>query len=310
MPSSVLRWVWIALFLVGWQCPIFGQTPISQITAVDVADPTQDWGLSYFNLASSSVELANTGASSWFSYHYLAANYRYSFSRRLSIRLPFTTTTPGVYDQRNNTRQFDTQLADIHFVYNDFQFKEFPNEWDLSASFYLYLPTSQTAKERGWFTRLRAWFNLEKKLNRRTLFAVWLKPDYYFNTQKAYRSERVRTASDGTTFTQLRAFNNQRGELETSLVLNYSFNRVLAPQVAIVYTQNFMEDSVYAFDRTTYRDSLGINVATWVQINQQLRFLVGYSTQRGLTNALPWEQGPLGAPSQSEYTLMTFWNFF
>jgi hypothetical protein len=286
------------------------QQPVSQISAQDLLDANREWGLSYFNFASTAANLANEGPSSWGIYQFVAFNYRFNWSERLSLRLPFTTQTPGMHDPRGNVRNFNTQRGDIHLVYNQFNLLELPYEWDMSASYYIYLPTSDNAISRRWIARTRAWFNFETKLNRRTLFAVWVQPEYFINTQKSFRKETNNLAPDGSVFYRVRAANNTKGSLQTSLVASYALNSIFTPQVTLGYNQIWTENSEFITDQATYRDSIGLQLATWITINRTLRLLAGYSNEVNMTNRFRSEEPKFLQPEDSQYFIMTFWNLF
>jgi len=309
----MIRFIIIFAVVVSVLCPLFtavAQQPVSQISAQDLIDANRDWGLSYFNFSSTRSGLANEGPSSWNIYQFIAFNYRFDWSRRLSIRASFTTKTPGVYDKRGNVNDFNTQPGDLHFVYNQFNLLELPHEWDLSAAYYLYLPTSENSIERRWIARTRAWFNFETKVNRRTLLAVWIRPEYFLNTQKSFRKETNNVAPDGTLFSRVRAVNNTRGTLQTSIVASYAATQIFTPQVSLGYNQTWTENSKFVRDQATYRDSLGFELATWITINRSLRLLAGYSNEVGLTNRYTSQKPRLFHADDSQYFLMTFWNLF
>lgn len=307
----MLKSIWFLLIAISVTCPkAFAQQPVSQISAQDLMDASRDWGLSYFNFSSTQAGLADEGPSSWGIYQFFAFNYRFDWSRRLSIRAPFTTQTPGVYDRRGNVRDFNTRIGDIHFVYNQFNLLELPNEWDMSAAYYLYLPTSESSIDRRWITRARAWFNFETKLNPRTLFAVWFRPEYFFNTQKAFRRETNNTAADGSVFSRVWATNNNKASLETSIVASYAVNSVVTPQISLGYTQNWTENSDFVQNQATYRDSMGIELSAWITINRTLRLLAGYSNEVGLTNRFSSQEFRILNSADSQYFIMTFWNLF
>jgi len=286
------------------------QEPVSQITAQDLLDAHRDWGLSYFNFSSTQAGLADEGPSSWGIYQFVAFNYRFNWSRRLSIRAPFLTQTPGVFDRRGNVRNFNTQAGDFHLVYNQFNLLELPNEWDMSAAYYFYLPTSENSIDRRWIARTRAWFNFERKLNRRTLFAVWFRPEFFLNTQKSFRRETHNLAPDGTLFSRVRATNNTKGSLQTSIVATYAVNPTFSPQLSLGYNQTWTENSEFIRDQATYRDSVGLELATWITINRTLRLLAGYSNEVDITNRFTSEEPRLLQSEDSQYFIMTFWNLF
>lgn len=285
------------------------QEAISQINVTNNFGGSRDWSLSYFNFSSASAELTEQGATSWNLYQYIAWNYRLDYSKRFGARVAFNTQTPGTYDRRGNVRNLETKASDVHFVYSDYNLAEFPYEWDLTGSFYLYLPTSESSQQKKWITRTRAWFNFEKKLNRKTLFAVSFRPEYYFNSQKSYRRETFNTAADGRTFHSVRANNNTLGSLDSSLSASYALSKTFSPQLSIGLNQIWMEQSEHITEQPSYRDSFNLELASWITINRQLRFLAGYSNDVGLTNRFfPEQQFQLMRPSESQFFVMTFWS--
>ncbi|MCX7675480.1 MAG: hypothetical protein N2Z70_06595 [Bdellovibrionaceae bacterium] len=288
---------------------VWAQSPESQIVAQDNLFSNSPWGVSYFNFSSTSVGLAEEGMSSWNIYQYIALNRRFDWSNRLSIRVPFTTQTPGVYDSRKNVRSWNTQLNDFHVVFNQFQFLELPHEWDVSGSYYMYLPTSESSKERKWLTRLRAWWTLEHRPSRRSMVALWVEPEYFLNTQKAYRSVQVNTAPDGRTFERVFARNNMQGSLQVSLVYSYAIHNRFTPQISLYHDQQWFEDSQFVTGADTYRSALGAQFASWIQINRTLRFLAGYSTEVAQTGRFA-QDAKWFDPRNSQYFIMTFWNLF
>lgn len=300
--------------LVFWFCafsPFFSwsQTPTSQIFAEDQVNFSSPWGVSYFNFASSSVGLMDEGAASWNIYHHVAFNRRWDWSRRLSLRIPFFTQTPGVHDRRENVRNFSTQLGDLHAVWNHFQFLELPHEWDVNASYYLYLPTSENSQRRRWITRLRAWWTLEHRPNRRSLMAFWIQPQYFFNTQKAYRDDQPRISADGRTFQRVFARNNLQRELKLSWVFNYALNTTFTPQLLMGYNQSWFENSQFVDRGDLYRSSWELQVGTWLKVSRTLKFLAGYIHEYPVTGRFA-ENAQWFDPQNSTYFVMTFWNFF
>ena len=305
---------WVILVYLGMMVitySVYAQNVLSQMAAQDLIDTNANWGLSYFNFSSTSVQLADEALSSWNIYQHIAFNYRFNWSRRVSLRLPMNTTTPGVYDQRGNVRDFESRLGDVHLVYNQFALAEFPHEWDLNATYYIYLPTSDQAKERRWLARLRAWFTFEHQLNSKTLFSVWFQPEYFLNTQKAFRNETRRVRPDGSEFISVRAQNNVQLKLSSSLVLTHTLSKVFSPQIVFEYEQTWTENSAHIVNANTYFDQIALQLGSWINVSRNFRFLVGYENSVRLTNRFgPPGQPQFFTPENSQYYIMTFFNIF
>lgn len=264
------------------------------------------WGLSYFNFSSAEMEYANRGGASAYIYQYLSFNYKFAPDQRFAIRPAFGTETAGVYDNFGNTRPMSTKLSDLHVTYSNYNIASFPGEFDLSGTFYLYAPTSESSQEKKWAARVRSWMILKKTLDRNWTVTYNAKPEYFFNTQKAYRSERVNVDPAGQTFTTIRANNNKMAEYDHYLEISRYANKYFTPQLSVGWVYEWYHDSNEADSRDLVSESFKIAPSTWINVNRQLRFIVGVENQVNIRRPTNGEFR-LFREQDNQYYLMTFW---
>ncbi|MFN7728264.1 MAG: hypothetical protein ACK5P7_03835 [Bdellovibrio sp.] len=264
------------------------------------------WGLSYFNFSSGDMEYVNRGGGSAYIYQYLSFNYKFAPDQRFAIRPAFGTETAGVYDNFGNTRPMSTKLSDLHVTYSNYNLASFPNEFDLSGTFYLYAPTSESAQKKKWAARIRSWLILKRTINRNWTVTYNAKPEYFFNTQKAYRNERENTDPAGQKFLSVRADNNKLGELDHYIEVSRYANKWFTPQLSVGWVYEWYQDSKEADSRDLVSETFKIAPSTWINVNRQLRFIVGVENQVNIRR--PSEgQFRLFREQDNQYYLMTFW---
>lgn len=265
------------------------------------------WRVSYFNLTTADMPYVNRGGASWYLYQYLSIKYQFSKNEVFSMRPTFSTTTPGVYDNFGNTRPMKNELGDFHFTYSNYQIAEFPGYWDLSGTFYVYLPTSESAQNKKWATRLKSWMRLYHNINRDWTFIYNAKPEYFLHTQKAYRNERVNTAPNGQTFTSVKADNNKIGTYDHYLELRRYVNKTFEPGFQLGWVYDWYHDSNEANSKPTVVETFKAGPNTWIDVNKSLRFLVGFDTEVDIRNPKGGKFNPFDEETNSYY-IMTFWN--
>ncbi len=278
-------------------------------SSTDVLNPLGNWGLSYFNFSNANLGIANTGSASWNIYQYLAWNYKFDQTQRLSLRAAFNTSTPGPYDSRGNVNSLSTKSGDAHIVYSNYSLGEYPGEWDLTGAFYAYLPTSESSLNKKWVTRLKGRFELSKKMTKKWLLTLSTEPEYYLNTQKSYRKVTQNTAADGRIYSKVYANENQKAELNSGVQASYNLNKTFIPQVKLSYNQMWNEDSDQV-NWNGYSDSINLELSSWVEVSRTLRFIVGYSNQIGLTNRSFPKEVRYFHPDESQIQVLTFWNLY
>lgn len=263
------------------------------------------WGLSYFNLTTADMKYVNRGGASWYMYQYLAFNYKFAADQRFAIKPTFSTETPGVYDDRGNTKKMKFDLGDLHVTYSNYNLANFPNEFDLSGTFYLYLPTSESSQKKKWVTRIRSWLILTRVIDQNWTIRYNAKPEYFFQTQKSFRNETTKTAADGSEFTSVRAENNKIGELDHYLEFSRYFNETFRPQ----FTVGFVHEWYHPSEEANYKDSLSeklkLGLNTWIEVNRKLRFLVGVDNEVEIRR--PQGDFELFQEKDNGYFVMTFW---
>ena len=268
----------ILLFFAGHAA--FGQASgvsVGDFESVDFGN--SNWAVSYFNFSSTDVGAVKAGGNSWNIYQYLAWNRRLGPDQRLSLRAAFDTQTAGFANGGDQVRQMDTKLGDAHFTYSDYSLAHFQGEWDLSATSYLYLPTSQTSQDKRWSTRLASWLIFSNVLNRHWLLTYNMKPEYYFNTQRSYRQTGEATYPDATLPYPARAVNNMRGQLQHYVELTRYLNRYFSPQASVGFTHAEYEDSAQSNINPASVNTFDLSLSSWVTINNKLRFIVGVQDQ-------------------------------
>ncbi len=267
--------------------------------------PLGGWGLSYFNIATADSERVNTGGASWNIYQYLSGNYKFAADQRFAVRLPFTTKTAGVYNRFGNVTPLETTLDDMHIVYNNYALASFPWEWDLSGTFYAYAPTSKRSQDKKWITRLRAWFMFQKALDRNWTVSYNIKPEYFVNSQRAYRREINDTRADGSTFTSVRAENNQQAEVQHYLEINRYWNRYFTPSLEVGFNTTWYETSDEANYSDLIREQFMISPGTWIHFSRGFRIKIGVENQHNIRT--PQKPFALFREEDNQYKLLTFW---
>lgn len=264
------------------------------------------WGMSYFNFTSGEVEYVNRGGGSWNIYQYVSLNRKLSPSSKFSVRPAFNSQTAGVYDNYGNTRPMKTELSDFHVSYADYELASFPGDWELSGMFYAYLPTSESSQAKKWALRLRSWMILEKPLNRYWSIGYNAKPEYFFNTQRAYRNEKTNLSPDGREFKSVRADNNKLAKLDHYVQISRYVNRTITPQLDLGFTHEWYETSAEADSRALVSDKFKIAPNAEIQVNRQLRFIVGLENSIDVRDrrGKPFK---LFQEEDNQYYLMTFW---
>lgn len=268
-------------------------------------DQPATWGVSYFNLTAADLAQVNRGAASWNIYQYVSFNYKLSPVERIGLRPTFITTTAGVYDNYGDTRPMETRIHDFHVTYSNYEMGTMPGDWDVSGTFYLYLPTSQTAQDKKWSAHIASWMIFDRMINRDWSITWNFKPHYWFNTQKAYRKETSSEAPDGSTFNKVYAENNEMGEITQYFELSRYFNRYFTPQIAVGTEHEWYTDSNEANSKPALIENFVIAPSTWIMVNRSLRFIFQIENSINIRN--PQQEFQLFRESELQYLIFTFW---
>jgi hypothetical protein len=308
--TLVLSLVLTAVALLGFSTPSFAQdneNVLAQLSGTsEMTVERSKWGVSYFNFSSSDMAGMNRGGASWSIYQYLSLNYYLDYNQKISLRPTFITNTAG-YDAGGNAKQLQTQAHDFALTYSNYSLASFPGEWDLSGTFYLYAPTSQSAQDKRWAAHVASWLIFTKVLDRNWALTYNMKPHYWFNTQKAYRKTSTRTFPDGGSSTRIFAENNQMAELTHYLELSRYWNRIFTPQLAVGFTHEWYTDSDQADSRPAVQEYLTVQPSTWIFVNRKLKFIAGVSNQVNIRDRRG-EPFRLFREEDNQYYIMTFWS--
>lgn len=309
------------LVLSGWlAAPALAQTSSATLPAATVAAPvntsstsvsgapapSSPWGLSYYNFGSVNSDVANYGGASWSVYQYFSLNYKMNKDERFTVRAPFTTKTSGFGSDGQN-QQMSTTAGEFQGTYSNYSLAKLPGDWNLSGTFYGYLPTSESAQEKRWAARVSSWLIFEKKINSDWTITYNAKPDYYFNTQKAYRAERPQfNRATGETTIVAKYYNNMIGKYDQYFELSRRINDTFTPFVA----SGVIHEWYYPSDQTKSGDSLvetfKVAPGTWINVNQQLRFIVAAEDRINLRDRRGGD-ARLFRDNETQYYFMTFW---
>lgn len=232
------------------------------------AQAPSPWGLSYFNFAMAPKANVDEGvtAASWMFDQYLAVGYKLSPTEKVSARFGFLSTTGGKMGPFQ--REASTKLGDFSVSYNNFSFWKNDN-WNLSGTFYGYLPTSETSQEREWLTRLKAWMILENKLTPNWTFLANWEPDVYLNRKSEYQVKKVgRNGAVTTEWT-----NANIGNLKQYATLMYFVNDTFEPFVSGGLSHRWNQTSSLTTKGPSYAESINVAAGTWIKVNRQFRML-------------------------------------
>jgi hypothetical protein len=262
------------------------------------------WGFSYFNLAISDAQTANYGGASWNMYQYFQTAYKANRTERYTLRYAYNTQTSG-FNRFGQTQESKTTAADLHATYSNFALAKF-TDWNLSGTFYAYAPTSESSIEKKWTARVSSWLIFENKLDRNWTLTYNSKPDYYFNTQKAYRSERETTLPDGTKIVSAKAQNNMIGKYDHYFEISRYLNKTFTPSANIGVVHEWYYPSEQANTKDSVVENFKLSLGSWVYVNSNLKFIVAADNRIDLRDRRG-NEAQLFRESEIGYTIFTFW---
>lgn len=303
-----LSTVLTSAFLAVFPCIVQAQDNAHILDAIEGVSPDSDstWGLSYFNLTAANLPLVNRGGASWNIYQYLSFNYKFDGGKqRFGIRPTFITQTAGVVNSFGDTVPMETRIHDFHLTYSNYEMGTMPGDWDVSGTFYLYFPTSKSSQDKKWATHVSSWMIFDRAINRDWNITWNFKPHYWFNTQKAYRSEKTTTSPNGSSFTRVYANNNQTAEVTQYFEISRYFNSIFTPQLSIGTQHEWYSDSNEANSNPAVTDALIVAPSTWIEVNRKLRFIFQIENQIDIRT--PKQDFQLFRESELQYLIFTFW---
>ncbi len=259
------------------------------------------WRVSYFAFSSANQDNISKGSPSISNYMYLSFNYKLSKDSKFAIRPAIAINSAG-YDDKGVTQEMKTVSQDLHMVYTNYKIWESPSEWTLWGDYKFYLPTSDSSKEKRMQTRLSSWTRFEKEFQDGWNVGYNLKPDYYVQSQKAYRQVQVK---NGQTFISART--NKLGTLDHYLTVAKRVNSVFTPalDVGLVHEWYHMSDQVLNEDPEV--DYLKIAPTTEIHVHKNLWFILGFEDKVKIGKNEPYPI--LGRHEDLQWYLMTFASF-
>lgn len=260
-------------------------------------------GLSYWSLTSVEKPTLLEGGASAFVYQYLSLNYRINQTERFTMRSAYLMDTAG-YNKYGESIPLTIKPHDFHVTYSNFKMAELPNDMELSGTFYLHFPTSESSQDKRWAFRLASWMRLEKKLDHRWSLTYNMKPKFWALTQNSYRTSRTASRPDGSTYEDVRANVNQLAEYEHYLELSRYYNSWLTPKAEVGMIHEWYADSDMASGRTSVAESLRFSVGSWININRQLRFIASLQNTINLRDR--YKPFGLFREDETEVVVMTF----
>lgn len=161
-----------------------GTAGISLMETSPSAEKPANWGVSFYSLGAVAQQQIERGGASYFTYNYLALNYKLSKTRRYSIRPVFNYTSSGK-DKFNKDVKSDVVLGDMHLVYADYEIATL-GDANVSTSFKFYLPTSQGSQESGMIVKFRPETFVSMNIGRFDSITYILKPDFFLQSRGSY----------------------------------------------------------------------------------------------------------------------------
>ncbi len=259
------------------------------------------WRVSYFAFSSANQDNISKGSPSISNYMYLSFNYKLSKDSKFAIRPAIGINSAG-YDDKGVSQEMKTVSQDLHMVYTNYKIWESANEWILWGDYKFYLPTSDSSKEKRMQTRLSSWTRFEKEFQDGWNVGYNLKPDYYVQSQKAYRQVQVK---NGQIFINART--NKLGALDHYMTVAKRVNSVFTPalDVGMVHEWYHMSDQVNNEDPEV--DYLKIAPTTEIHVHKNLWFILGVENKVKLGKNEPYPV--LGRHEDLQWYLMTFASF-
>ncbi len=223
--------------------------------------------------------------------NYVSFNYKINRDFRISARPAFGYSTEGrntsgkEVTSKIRTRDFSL-VAKFSNLFED----SLPATLDLSNSFRLYLPTSDSSIESGMIARLRYEIEGRQNFQKSNSFRYYAKPSYYFQRTTAFldnsdpkKPNQVRTTSK---------LDIEHGG-EFSFGVNTYFSAKPGFEIQEKWSNSSEAENKEEFHTTTIRTGFGVEVRPHSDVN----FTVSIDSTRDLIST--------DKPAETGYTLMT-----
>ena len=264
-------------------------------------DSLGGYGVSFFSIASTTSTQLDSQDASIGSYNYFGLNWRLGSDTKASLRLPFTYDSQGQnkYGDQINS---EVALSDIHAAYSMYDLG-YIGDIDISGVAKIYFPTSEASQEMNTIAKFRFEVFGEYYFNRRWSLEYRIKPDLYWQTQKAYFNTTIPQFEDGNFVTDPRQ-TTKIASLEHILQLEYYVNRYLSFTTAGGFDEDWYNASAtedLPGGHVTY-SSLSIGFS--VRPLSKLSFLVQMTNKFRLESYRGQDIGPF-RPENLQYSVMT-----
>lgn len=248
------------------------------------------FSMHHFAFTSANMVQANEGASRLESYNYLAFDYKFTKTKKISIRPVYQVGTAGT-NYRDDYQAGDFKLGDAFINIVDYDFLDLPYDVEVKAGWRIYAPTSKDSQARGMITRIRPEFEITRRLTRDLEFVALLEPDYYVQGRTSYLNERGY------------ANGNRKYGYESKAGLRYRFNRWVGAAAGFGHDQMWHYTSeanglneTFTLENITAEASMSLSLG-------DVFLVAGLSQKRNVLR--PREDMGLFTPSESDYFLLS-----
>jgi len=252
--------------------------------------PVSPWGVSFFSLATAPQNQVGQGASV-FAYNYLALNYKFNKTQRLSFRPVFQYTSQGNDNRGKQVTNDGTVLGDAHVVYADYEIATL-GPANVSTSFKFYAPTSDSSQATGMIMKFRPETFISMSVGSFDSLTYVMKPDFYVQSR----------FSNFTTGKDIKENTTKVFEIEHYVEYGLSFNKTftLKPSVGFLDTfYNVSKDPSVKTRATLAKLALGLDIYAM----KGLSFTV--STENKFSVADRRDDVAVGRPEEYNVLLIT-----
>lgn len=253
---------------------------------------SKSFGISFFSLGGfSDKQFRQADPSMDFFDNYISFNYKISRDVRISARPAFGYSTAGKnsFGQEVTDKIRVRDFSLVTKISNIFE-NDLPAEIDLSNSFRLYLPTSDSSRDTGMIARLRYEIEVKNNFDKSSSFRYYAKPSYYFQ-KSALFFDNSNPKKPNTLKT------TSKIDLEHGAEFSFEMNKYLAAKPGVEVQEKWSNSSA-EYNKPEIHTSL-IRSAMGFEIrpNRDMNFTVAIQDTRDLI--VP------SKPAETGYTLMT-----
>ncbi len=253
---------------------------------------TKAFSISFFSLGGfTDKQFRQADPSMDFFDNYISFNYKINRDLRISARPAFGYSTAGknAFDQEVTDKIRVRDFSLVTKISNVLE-SHLPAEIDLSNSFRLYLPTSDSSRETGMIARLRYEIEAKNNFSKFSNFRYYAKPSYYFQKSTTFfdNSNPKRPNVVKTT---------NKIDLEHGAEFSFEMNKFFAAKPGFEIQEKWSNSADAYKKPETHTTSLRTAMGIEIRPNRDMNFTVAIQDTRDLivTNK----------PAETGYTLMT-----